>query len=496
MEFAARVPSLAARVLPGRHFIVILCAVLCATLTGPSSSTGSAHAAPAVQVESRVPMLFGSSPDAPDSQLQAIVEETVGELAGNWGVAVKKLDTGQYAVFNGDVQQVSASLYKMWVLNELYRRAKVGLINLDGTSTVTGSDAAYDASLGILRLNVGSTITFRQAAYLMITLSDNTSSELLVRNLGPDNINRFMQQNGLKDSFLNWTGTGDNLTTPIDVLREMELVATSQMVDAESSRQMVETMLDQKIIDLFPPGLPSGGRLAHKTGSLGGLLHDAGIVYGPSGPFVLVAMSSNLSSYATARENMPLLLRRVYDYFNNRPFSPVRFFPETGQSVGHDFLKFYNVYGGVETFGYPIGPEQMVNGRLVQQFERARMEWHPEMAGGSAPVAGVALGLLGQEQARKLNLMWPASTDTGTGRYFKETGHGVQGGFLEFWLNHGGERIFGLPISPEAPMLNPSDGETYTTQYFQRARFEYHPELPEGHRIVLGALGSEAATKP
>ena len=69
-------------------------------------------------------MLFGSAPDAPDNQLQAIVEEVVAELPGTWGVAVKKLDTGQYAAFNGDEQQVSASLYKMWVLNELYRQVK------------------------------------------------------------------------------------------------------------------------------------------------------------------------------------------------------------------------------------------------------------------------------------------------------------------------------------------------------------------------------------
>jgi hypothetical protein len=305
-----------------------------------------------------------------------------------------------------------------------------------------------------------------------------------------------MQQNGLKDSLLDWSGFGDNLTTPIDVLREMELVATSRMVDAEASRQMVETMLDQKIVDLFPPGLPTGGKLAHKTGSLNGLLHDAGIVYGPSGPFVLVAMSSNLNSYATARENMPLLLRRVYDYFNNRPYAPAKYFPETRQTVGHDFLKFYNVYGGVQTFGYPIGPEQMVNGRLVQQFERAHMEWHPELADSSAPVPAVALSLLGAERARQLELTWPRSANTGAGRYFNETGQVIQGGFLDFWLDHGGERIFGLPISPERPILNRTDGKTYTTQYFQRARFEYHPELPEGQRIVLGALGSEVPLRP
>src|SRR6187431_3801507 len=69
-----------------------------------------AHAA------SSVAMLYGSAPDAPDSELQALVEDTVGELGGDWGVAVKKLDTGQYAVYNGDMQHVSASLYKLWVL--------------------------------------------------------------------------------------------------------------------------------------------------------------------------------------------------------------------------------------------------------------------------------------------------------------------------------------------------------------------------------------------
>ena len=467
--------------------------MMCATLIIPAPSTRAANAA---QAESRVPMLFGSAPDAPDSQLQAIVEDTVGELGGDWGVAVKKLDTGQYAVFNGDEQKVSASLYKMWVLNELFRQAKLGLVSLDSPSTVTGSDAAYDASLGILRLGVGSSITLRRAAYLMITLSDNTAAELLVRNLGPDNINRFMQQNGLKDSVLEWYTSADNLTTPIDMLREMEMVATSRMVDADSSRQMVDMMLDQQISDLFPPGLPAGAKLAHKTGSLDGLLHDAGIVYGPSGPFVLIAMASNLNSYATARNNMPLLLRRVYDYFNNRPYSPAKYFPQTRQTVGHDFLKFYNVYGGMRTFGYPVGPEQVMNGTLVQLFERARMEWHPELARGSGPVPGVVLGLLGQQRAEQLNLRWPTSADTGNGRYFKDTGQSVQGGFLDFWLNNGGERIFGMPISPEMPMRHPADGKTYTTQYFQRARMEYQPELPEGQRVVLGALGSETAANP
>jgi hypothetical protein len=162
--------------------------------------------------------------------------------------------------------------------------------------------------------------------------------------------------------------------------------------------------------------------------------------------------------------------------------------------VGHDFLKCWNVYGGLETFGYPIGPEQMENGLLVQTFERARFELHPENAGAGGPEPTVALGLVGQERASQLDLAWSRSPNDGNGIYFDATGQSISGDFLYYWQNHGGERAFGWPISPAADMTNPADGKTYRTQWYQRARLEYHPDLPAGHRIVLGALGTELAT--
>lgn len=448
--------------------------------------TSRAHAA-----ASSFPVLYGSAPDAPDSQLQAIVEGVVGDLAGDWGVAVKKLDTGQYAAFNGDEQQVSASLYKMWVLNELFRQAKTGDINLDSYGTVTADDAYYDTLTGDQRLYVGDTISLRNAANQMITVSDNTAAQLLVRNLAPDNINAFMKQSGLNHSYLDWTGVGDNLTTPVDMLHEMELIGTSRMVDAEASKQMISMMLDQQINNLLPVGLPDEAQIAHKTGALDGLLHDAGIIYGPSGPFILVVMSSNLESYDTAYEAFPTLAGRIYNYFNARPYSPAMFFPQTRQTVAHDFLKFWHLYGGQAAFGYPIGPEQVTNGVLTQQFERARFEWHPELLREGGPVPGVVLSLLGQQRATQLGLSWLPSPDTGTGKYYSATGQTIQGGFYEYWLNNGGERVFGLPISPEVQLKSPADGKVYTTQYFQRARMEYHPELPPGRQVVLGAVGSE-----
>lgn len=469
---------------------MIIAAALFAVLISPWAAPSHIGSA---QTATSFPVLYGSAPDAPDSQLQSIVEDVVGDLGGTWGVAVKKLDTGQYAAFNGDKQQVSASLYKMWVLNELFRQAKTGDISLDGYGTVTGDDAYYDALTGDQSMNVGDAITLRSAANAMISVSDNTAAHLLVRTLGPDNINNFMRQNGLDHSYLDWSGVGENLTTPLDVLREMELVSTSRMVDAEASKQMISVMLNQQINNLLPVGLPDNTQIAHKTGALDSLLHDAGIIYGPTGPFVLVVMSSDLNSYDTAYDAFPKLAGRIYNYFNSRAYSPARYFPETRQTVGHDFLKFWHVYGGLQAFGYPLGPEQTSNGVLVQQFERARFEWRPELLKEDGPVPGVALSLLGQQRAAQLNLSWPPGPDPGRGKYYKETGQAVQGGFYEYWQNNGGERVFGQPISPEVQLQSPVDGKIYTMQYFQRARMEYHPELPPGHQVILGAVGSETA---
>jgi hypothetical protein len=314
---------------------------------------------------------------------------------------------------------------------------------------------------------------------------------LLVRTLGPDNINNTMQQNGLTHSVLEWDGGGDNLTTPVDMLHAFELLATSRMINAQASKDMVSLLLDQEINNLLPPGLPAGTPFAHKTGALDYLLHDAGIVYSPAGPYIIVVMASHMDDYGTAWAQMPELSRRVYNYFTSRPSSPALYFPHTRQSAGQDFLKFWYSYGGASAFGDVITPEMKEGDTVVQYFERARLEWHPENAEAGGLEPDVSLGLIGQERAAQLGLSWQAGTDPGSGKFFEATGQVVTGGFLDYWLNNGGQRVFGMPISPAAQMVNPTDGRTYLTQWFQRARMEYHPDLAAGSKVVLAPLGTE-----
>jgi hypothetical protein len=131
----------------------------------------------------------------------------------------------------------------------------------------------------------------------------------------------------------------------------------------------------------------------------------------------------------------------------------------------------------------------MSGGSVTQQFEYARFEWDAEGSGeGSHP--NVSLGRLGEERARQLGLSWPRSEDIGDGRFFEETGQSVTGDFYAYWLNNGGERVFGLPISPAAEMKSPADNKVYLTQWFQRARMELHSD---GSEVVLAPLGNELA---
>jgi hypothetical protein len=173
----------------------------------------------------------------------------------------------------------------------------------------------------------------------------------------------------------------------------------------------------------------------------------------------------------------------------------VRPFAETGQSVREPFLSYWERNGGLPIFGLPISGEQTATGMdgreyRVQWFERNRFEYHPE----NPPASQVLLGLLGVEALARRGIDWqtlPKVTGPAAGcRYFAETGHTLCPPFRAYWERNGGLALFGYPISqPFEEVLG--DGVTRTVQYFERNRFEYHPEQPQQYRVQLGRLGAE-----
>lgn len=173
------------------------------------------------------------------------------------------------------------------------------------------------------------------------------------------------------------------------------------------------------------------------------------------------------------------------------PYPDNRYFPETGHNLHGAFRRYWEQRGGVAILGYPITEEFLApstdgNTYVQQYFQRARMEYHPE----NAPPHDVLLGLMGVAGTTGRTFPPAAVTTTdGTALYFPETRHSIRT-FRAWWSANGGLSVFGYPISEEMQETNPTDGKTYTVQYFQRNRLELHPQ-----EVMLGLLGAEWLTQ-
>ncbi len=188
------------------------------------------------------------------------------------------------------------------------------------------------------------------------------------------------------------------------------------------------------------------------------------------------------------------------------PTGDARPFPETGNSIAGRIRSYWEQNGELPVFGYPITAQQaeVIEGQSVQTqwFERNRLELHPE---NKAPY-DVLLGRLGADRLAQRGYDWqavPRETAQPGCRYFSETGRNVCGNILTAWrangLNLDGRRgfsesenlaLFGLPLTGLISEQL-SDGRAYQVQYFERARFELHPENKAPYNVLLGLLGNE-----
>ncbi len=155
-----------------------------------------------------------------------------------------------------------------------------------------------------------------------------------------------------------------------------------------------------------------------------------------------------------------------------------RYFPLTGHNVSGAFLRFFEENGGVDVFGYPRTEAFEENGRLVQYFQRHRMEWWPENPAGWQ----VQLALIGDLVLGPADPPVPPPSDPAY-LYFPQTGHSVGPPFRQFFTSRGGPKIFGYPTS-EAYQDGP-----YLVQRFQRARLEWQPQNPPAYQVQPSLLG-------
>jgi len=260
----------------------------------------------------------GISADVPAEVAAAIALHSEGEVF----VAFTCLDPESpwsYA-HRGDEVVHAASTMKVPVLVALHRAAHIGQLSLDDTlvvqaefeSIVDGSSYTLspdDDSDPALYAEIGAPLPLHELARRMIVRSSNLATNLLVARLGAANIQRSIEElgathmrvlRGVEDDKAFAAGLS-NTATANDLARLMATIAGGQAVSADHSRQMLAILEAQEFNELIPAGLPPGTRVAHKTGSITGIMHDAAIVF-PSrrAPYVLVVLTRGFEDPARA----------------------------------------------------------------------------------------------------------------------------------------------------------------------------------------------------
>ncbi|MGA7669839.1 MAG: serine hydrolase [Nitrolancea sp.] len=435
--------------------------------------------------------ISADAPPATFDGLRSELNDLLSSWNGNYAVSVTDVQTGQTISINGDVEEPAASTIKIFVALAIAQQIDAGAIELDDVDD---------------QMRLMMAVSDNEAAYELIELLGN--GDIVA---GTAYINTVAQALGATGTILDSPPdhpeidlgvAADNLLTSNDLNMVLTKLYRGEILSPDGTDYVLELMNlpeDWQNGSVGGP-LPDGATFYHKPGWLDdpyNTWNDAGIVVvkrnGESLAYAISYLSSFSDSEGQSYDNGYAVSQAVWDYFDAAyPLETSHFFVETDYAVSNGFLHYWQQNGGLEIFGYPISGEIDQNGATVQYFERARFEWHP----GAAPDNyDVILGLLGDELTATRRASGEFQFQPTTPRdqdgciYFDETHQNLCGGFVAYWEQFGGLALFGYPISSE---FN-EDGTT--VQYFERARFEWHPGSdPEHFDVLLGRLGAEELT--
>jgi len=275
-------------------------------------------------ITSPLPSLFSNNTILPtpefkeSADLAVLVEKSLAGSSGTYGIVIKNLKNKQSYYLNENRAFDSASLYKLWVMATAYQQIKDGILSED--EIISESVSALNSKYGISneqaeRTEGIVTLSVRDALYKMITISDNYAALLLSSKVGLSNVTIFLQKNGLFESKIGTSDTAPNIT-PFDAALFFEKLYSGKLINREYSDKMLDTLKDQQLNNKIPSSLSKDLVIAHKTGELGVVSHDAGIVYSPKGDYVIVVLSET-NSQVGANARIANISKEAYDFFIN-----------------------------------------------------------------------------------------------------------------------------------------------------------------------------------
>ncbi len=233
-------------------------------------------------------LLPGMPAAAGTAELAQRLDQLAASFPGGAGIWIADPTNAKplYA-HNADESVVAASLYKLAILAEAERRVDGGQLRYADAITIEDDDITDDGSFE----PAGTQLSVDEALEAMITISDNGAALALWHVLGPENVNLTLRSQGIKDFHVALDFDEDNAATPRAVGTLLTLLAKRELISAAASDRMISRLTRQQINNRLPAALPDGVVVAHKTGNLPGITHDAGIIYTKFGPRVVVVMT-------------------------------------------------------------------------------------------------------------------------------------------------------------------------------------------------------------
>jgi beta-lactamase class A len=275
-------------------------------------------------------LAFTQRPDPSMSALDAELRRIVAASGAEVAIAYRTVDGARELLIDADRPFHAASTMKIPVMIELFRQAQAGSLSLDDEipirnefhSIVDGSTYTLsegDDSDREVYAAVGTTMTLRRLCDAMITVSSNFAANLLIERLGVEHIrgtvarlgaNGMQVLRGVEDQKAFDKGL-NNTTTARGLLILLDRLAHGQAVDATTDAAMVEILKRQRFNDAIPAGIPEGTAVAHKTGTITNIHHDAAIVYAAR-PYVLVLLVRGIAEQKKSAALMAELSKAVY----------------------------------------------------------------------------------------------------------------------------------------------------------------------------------------
>jgi beta-lactamase class A len=256
-------------------------------------------------------------------KLEATIHDIDDHLDGVMGVAIEDLTTGDHFFLHNDEVFAQASSIKITVLANLYLQAQQGKLKLTDLYTVQSSDLVPDSYI-MNGLTPGVTrVTLRDLATMMVAVSDNSATNVLVDRVGMQNVNAMLDSLGLthtrlrrKMMDLQAAKEGrENISTPREMMTLLDAIYHGKVLNKESTEDFFKVLSTNKD-SWIPLDLPADLKIANKPGALEAVRNDSGIVFVEGRPYVICVMTAFLRNEREGEEAISRVSLATWQMFD------------------------------------------------------------------------------------------------------------------------------------------------------------------------------------